>query len=136
IRDIDGGVLRHDYSLTNAPRDTPPPEFARVAKALHRVEECLRRSKSEAGVGEDRGRDWGGWRHPKAAALSATGVLGVGARRGEKGGAGVDGATGEDGVGADPAPSQRLRRAAPSGGGTGAATGPERVGAVLSLQVT
>ncbi len=46
IRYIDGGVLKHDYYLTNAPRDTPLSEFARVAKASHRIEECLKRPRA------------------------------------------------------------------------------------------
>jgi SRSO17 transposase len=64
IRYTDGGVLKHDYHLTNAARETPLPEFARVGKAAHRIEECLKRSKSEAGLGEYQVRNWRGWLHP------------------------------------------------------------------------
>ena len=109
VRYIDGGVLKHDYYLTNAPRDTPLPEFARVAKASHRIEECLKRSKSEAGLGEYQVRNWRGWHHHMALSLVATWFLVVESRRGKKGGPGVDGPPGEDGAGADPAPGQRLR---------------------------
>jgi SRSO17 transposase len=125
IRYIDGGVLRHDYSLSNASRDTPLPEFARVAKASHRVEECLKRSKSEAGLGEYQVRNWRGWHHHMALSLIATWFLAVESRRGKKGGPGVDGAASEDGAGADPAPGQSLRHAMPRGAGTYAATGAE-----------
>src|SRR6266568_7470769 len=43
-------VVKVDYYLSNAVPETPLWEFARVAKAEHRIEECLQRSKSEAGL--------------------------------------------------------------------------------------
>ena len=43
-------TLKHDYCLSNAPFDTPLKEFARVLNAEHRIEECLRRAKGEAGL--------------------------------------------------------------------------------------
>ena len=135
IRYVDGGVLKHDYYLSDAPRETPLPEFARVVKASHRIEECLKRSKSEAGLGEYQVRNWRGWHHHMTLSLIATWFLVEESRRGKKGGPGVDGAAGADGIGVDPAPGQRLRRAAPGGAGTDAATGAERVGAVLPLQI-
>jgi SRSO17 transposase len=134
VRYEDGGVLKHDYHLSNAPRDTPLATFARVAKAAHRIEECLKRSKSEAGLGEYQVRNWRGWHHHMALSLIATWFLVVEARRGKKGGPGADGAAGADGPGADPAPGQPLRYAGPSGERTDAAAGAERVGAVLPLQ--
>jgi SRSO17 transposase len=136
VRYIDGGVLKHDYYLTNAPRATPLSEFARVVKAGHRIEDCLKRSKSEAGLGEYQVRNWRGWHHHMTLSLIATWFLVVESRRGKKGGPGVDVAAGEDGAGADPAPGQWLRRAVSSGAGTDAAAGAERVGAVLPLQGT
>ena len=42
-------VVKVDYYLSNAVPETPLGECARVAKAEHRIEECLQRSKSEAG---------------------------------------------------------------------------------------
>ena len=84
IRYTDGGVLKHDYYLSNAARDTPLAEFARVAKAEHRIEECLKRSKSEAGLGEYQVRNWRGWHHHMALSLIATWFLVVEARSGEK----------------------------------------------------
>jgi SRSO17 transposase len=136
VRYLDGGVVKHDYDLSNAPRTTPLSEFARVAKASHRVEESLKRSKGEAGMGEYQVRNWRGWHHHMALSLIATWFLVVESRRGKKGSPGIDGTAGEDGAGADPSPGQRLRRAEPSGVGTDAATGAQRVGAVLPLQVT
>ena len=45
-------VVKVDYSLSNAVPETPLWEFARVAKAEHRIEECLQRSKSETGLAD------------------------------------------------------------------------------------
>jgi hypothetical protein len=41
--------VKTDYHLSNAPPDTQLAEFARVANAEHRIEECIKRAKSEAG---------------------------------------------------------------------------------------
>jgi hypothetical protein len=43
-------VVKVDYYLSNAVPETPLWELARVAKAEHRIEECLQRSKSDAGL--------------------------------------------------------------------------------------
>src|SRR5713101_1469149 len=40
------GSFKHDYYLSAAPLETPLAEFTRVAKAEHRIEECLKRAKS------------------------------------------------------------------------------------------
>jgi len=136
IRYRDGGVLKHDYYLSNAPRETSLAEFARVSKAAHRVEECLKRSKSEAGLAEYQVRNWRGWHHHVALSLIATWFLVIEARRGKKGGAGVDAAAGADGVGADPARGQRVRFAAARGAGANEPPGAERAGAVPSVQST
>jgi len=136
IRYTDSGMLKHDYYLSNAPRETPLSEFARVAKAAHRVEECLKRSKSEAGLGEYQVRNWRGWHHHVALSLIATWFLVIEARRGKKGGAGIDTAAGADGTGAHPAPSQRVRCTGACGAGEDAAPGAERVGAVSPVQGT
>ena len=42
-------VVNVDYDLSNADPETSLRELARVAKAEHRMEACLQRSKSEAG---------------------------------------------------------------------------------------
>ena len=39
------GTWKHDYLLSCAPLTTPLAEFARVFKAEHRIEECLKRAK-------------------------------------------------------------------------------------------
>jgi hypothetical protein len=43
------GKWKYDYHLSNAARSTPLEELGRV-KAEHRIEECLKRGKSEAGL--------------------------------------------------------------------------------------
>jgi SRSO17 transposase len=80
-------TIKHDYCLSNAPFDTPLREFARVLSAEHRIEECLRRAKGEAGLGQYQVRTWVGWHHHQALTLIATWFLTQEKRRGEKSGA-------------------------------------------------
>ena len=136
VRYLDGGVLKHDYHLSNAAPETPLGEFARAAKAVHRVEECLKRPKSETGLGAYQVRNWLGWHHHMALSLIATWFLVSEAGRGKKDDAGVDGAAGACWAGVDPAPGQPLRYAEPGDPGADALVGAERVGTVLSLQGT
>jgi SRSO17 transposase len=80
-------------------RGRPPPEAlpgvrARVARAGHRVEECLQRGKGEAGLAGYQVRTWSGWHHHQALSLIASWFLVQEARRGKKADAGVDGAAG------------------------------------------
>jgi SRSO17 transposase len=77
-------TIKHDYCLSNAPFDTPLREFARVLNAEHRVEECLRRAKGEAGLAHYQVRTWEGWHHHQTLALIATWFLTQEKRRGEK----------------------------------------------------
>jgi len=77
-------TIKHDYCLSNAPFDTPLREFARVLSAEHRIEECLRRAKGEAGLGQYQVRTWIGWHHHQALTLIATWFLTQEKRRGEK----------------------------------------------------
>src|SRR6516225_11263597 len=88
------GSWKHDYLLSNAPVGTPVAEFARVFKAQHRVEECLKRAKGEAGLADYQVRTWAGWHHHQALSLLATWFLTQETRRGKKIHAGVDGAAG------------------------------------------
>jgi hypothetical protein len=115
---------------------TPLAEFARVAKAAHRIEECLKRSKSEAGLGEYQVRNWRGWHHHMTLSLIATWFLVEEARRGKKGGPGADGAAGADGLGVDSTPGEPVRCAEPGGARADAPVGAERVGTLLPLQST
>jgi SRSO17 transposase len=88
------GSSKHDYLLSNAPVGTPVAEFARVFKAQHRIEECLKRAKKEAGLADYQVRTWEGWHHHQTLSLLATWFLTQETRRGKKADAGVDGAAG------------------------------------------
>jgi SRSO17 transposase len=136
VRFEDSGVVKHDYYLSNAACETPLSEFARVVKATHRIEECLKRCKSEAGLSEYQVRNWCGWHHHQALSLIATWFLSVEARRGKKEGAAADSPPGACRSGLDPAPGQPMRHPEPCGPRADPSSGAERVGAVLSLQST
>lgn len=88
------GSSKHDYLLSNAPLTTEVSEFARVFKAQHRIEECLRRAKGEAGLGDYQVRTWSGWHHHQTLALLATWFLTQETRRGKNPDASVDGCAG------------------------------------------
>jgi len=77
-------TIKHDYCLSNALFDTPLREFARVLNAEHRIEECLRRAKGEAGLAQYQVRTWMGWYHHQTLTLLATWFLTQEKRRGEK----------------------------------------------------
>ncbi len=77
-------VVKVDYYLSNAVPETPLGELARVAKAEHRIEECLQRSKSEAGLADYEVRNWTGWQHHQTLSLLATWFLVTGNRCGGK----------------------------------------------------
>jgi SRSO17 transposase len=78
------GTFKHDYYLSNAVADMPLTEFARVSKAAHRIEECLKRGKSEAGLADYEVRTWIGWHHHQTLSLLATWFLTQETRRGKK----------------------------------------------------
>jgi SRSO17 transposase len=86
------GTFKHDYYLSNADPDVPLSELARVAKAAHRVEECFRRGKSEAGLADYQVRNWRGWHHHQTLSLLAAWFLNQETRRGKNPDPGVDGA--------------------------------------------
>ncbi len=78
------GTLKHDYYLSNANASTPLSEFARVAKAEHRIEECFHRGKSDVGLGDYQVRNWIGWHHHQTLSLIAASFLNEETRRGKK----------------------------------------------------
>jgi SRSO17 transposase len=86
----DTSVLKIDYYLSNAAPETPLEEFARVAKAEHRIEECLQRAKSEAGLADYEVRTWRGWYHHQTLSLVATWFLVCETQRGKKIHTGLD----------------------------------------------
>jgi SRSO17 transposase len=88
------GTWKHDYLLSNAPLATSGAEFARVFKAQHRIEECLKRAKGEAGLADYQVRTWEGWHHHQTLSLIATWFLTQETRRGKNPDPRVDGAAG------------------------------------------
>lgn len=85
IRSLDEqGATKYDYYLSNAPSNTPLKEFARVALAENRIEEAIKRGKSEAGLADYEVRNWPGWHHHQVLSLIATWFLASEARRGKK----------------------------------------------------
>src|SRR5207245_4598946 len=80
----DDGTWKHDYYLSNAAYRTALAEFTRVAKAEHRIEECLQRAKGEAGLADYEVRTWRGWYHHQTLSLMATWFLTQESRRGKK----------------------------------------------------
>jgi SRSO17 transposase len=77
------GTWKHDYLLSSGPLATPLWEFARVFKAEHRIEEALKRAKSEAGLADYQVRTWEGWHHHQTLSLLATWFLTKETRRGK-----------------------------------------------------
>jgi len=80
----DRQVVKTDYHLSNGKIDTALSEFVRAAKAEHRVEESIQRSKSEAGLADYEVRTWRGWHHHQTLSLIATWFLVTETRRGKK----------------------------------------------------
>jgi SRSO17 transposase len=76
-------TYKHDYYFSNAAPGTPLKELARVAKAEHRIEECLERAKGEAGLADYQGRNWMAWHHHQTLALLAAWFLTRETRRGK-----------------------------------------------------
>jgi len=76
---------RHEESyLSNAPTSTSAGEFARVISAERRVEEGLRRAKSEAGLADYEVRNWNAWHHHQTLSLVATWFLVRETRQGQQ----------------------------------------------------
>jgi SRSO17 transposase len=94
------GSFKHDYLLSNEIAGDPPSEMAWVYKAEHRIEECLKQGKSEAGLADYQVRTWEGWQHHVCLSLLAAWFLTEEARRGKNTDAGFDrpaGATADSG---------------------------------------
>lgn len=77
-------VVKVDWYLSNGAAETSLAVFARVATAEHRIEECLQRSKSEAGLADYEVRNWTGWHHHQTLSFIATWFLVTETRRGKK----------------------------------------------------
>jgi hypothetical protein len=77
-------VVKVDWDLAKGAVETSLTTFAHVAKAEHRIEECLQRSKSEAGLADYEVRHWTGWHQHQTLSLIATWFLVTETRRGKK----------------------------------------------------
>jgi SRSO17 transposase len=88
------GSWKHDYLLSNEIAADPPEEMAWVYKAEHRIEECIKTGKSEAGLADYQVRTWEGWHHHVCLSLLASWFLTEEARRGKNTDARPDGARG------------------------------------------
>jgi len=130
------GEAIHDYYLSNADRQTPANEFARVATAQHRVEECIKRAKSDAGLSDYETRTWWGWHHHQTLSMLATWFLVQEARRGKKIDTGFDRSTGPRNVGQDVVRRCRPTRRRASCSGLSAPIGTKRISTALSPQET
>jgi SRSO17 transposase len=136
-RSPDGnGKVKYDYYLSNAPADAPLDELARVIKAEHRIEDSLKRAKSEAGLSDYEVRTWAGWYHHQTLSLIATWFLILETRRGKKVHAGADRSGGSRSVVLAVKTSLRppLSRLGHAFCKTQKQT--ERIGSFLSLQAT
>ena len=107
-RDADR-VVKTDYYLSDASGDTSLSEFCRVAKAEHRIEECIHRGKSEVGLGDYEVRNWCGWHHHQILSLIACLFLIVEAQRGKKNHSGDHCTTDPQRRISNPASSLRMR---------------------------
>jgi SRSO17 transposase len=114
------GTIKHDYYLSNAEPDMALEEFSRVAKAAHRIEECFKRAKNEAGLADYQVRNWIAWHHHQTLSLLAAWFLNQETRRGKNTDAVIDDATIE-------ATDRRCDRGTPQR---------QRSGSELSLQYT
>ena len=128
------GATKYDFYLAYAPPDTPAKEFARVALAERRIEEAIKRGKSEAGLAHYEVRNWRGWHHHQALSLIATWFLVRETQRGKKIDAGDDVATSsrsDRNALASELAMQHSREDRPT---SRASLGSERDGSLLSLQ--
>jgi SRSO17 transposase len=130
------GKIKYDYYLSNANTETFLEELARVIKASHRVEDAIKRAKSETGLSDYEVRTWVGWYHHQTLSLIATWFLILETLRGKKIYAGTDGSTGSN-LAVHTAASNLRPQICRLGGTLRKAQKPaERVGSFSSLQAT
>ena len=128
------GALKYDYYLSNAAVDTPCEEFARVAKAEHRIEECIQRAKGEAGLADYEVRSWAGWHHHQTLSLIATWFLVKEAKRGKKIYASNDGSASSHDPGLDDSTPSWLWRTGGRGSQLQTSLRADSAGTMVSLE--
>ena len=89
------GTFKHDYYLSNAAPELSLKELARVSKAAHRIEECFKNAKGEAGLADYQVRNWIAWHHHQTLSMLAAWFLNQEARRGKNPDPGTDAAATE-----------------------------------------
>ena len=137
VRCLDeAGVTKFDFYFSNAPRDTPVEEFARVALAAHRIEEAIKRGKSEAGLSHYEVRNWRGWHHHQVLSLIATWFLVCESHRGKKMDASDYRTSDSRWPGHAPASRLRVRHSRQDRQEQNASPAPKRRSEILSLQGT
>ena len=127
-------VVQIDYYLSNASPETQEAEFARAAKAEHRIEECIQRAKSEAGLADYEVRNWKGWHHHQILSLIATWFLVTEARRGKKMDPGDHGTADPRRHQFYPSPRLRMRYSLPHPARTRTVAHPQRTRSPLPLE--
>lgn len=129
-------VVQTDYYLSNGSAETSLKQFTRVAKAEHRIEECIQRAKSEAGLADYEVRNWKGWHHHLALSLIATWFLVLEACRGKKMDSGHHRSPSPRRRLVDPPPRLRMRYDVPYPTGARTTSAAERTRATISLETT
>jgi SRSO17 transposase len=127
---------KHDYLLAFAAEATGLAEFARVFKAEHRVEDCLKRAKREAGLADYQIRTWEGWHHHQTLSLLAAWFLTKETGRGKKVDARADRSPGSQGAGYATQRPAGLRSARPHSPHHEPLVEAQRRGTVVSLETT
>jgi SRSO17 transposase len=130
----EAGATKYDFYLSDAAWGTPLKQFARVALAEHRVEEAIKRGKSEAGLSHYEVRNWRGWHHHQALSLIATWFLVCEAQRGKKDLPGDDGSADPRRHRHAPPRDLDLRHTKPHCQKQNASFATERTGSLLPLQ--
>jgi SRSO17 transposase len=132
----DRRVVKTDYYLSNGTPDTELREFVRAAKAEHRIEECIQRSKSEAGLADYEVRNWRGWHHHQTLSLIATWFLVTEARREKKIHAGDYGSSSPQSPRRNPAKAIQMRYSLSRGQRMQEATHTKRTRPLVPLETT
>jgi SRSO17 transposase len=130
------GTVKHDYHLSNTSPETPLAEFARVYCAMHRIEECIKRAKSDAGLAQYQVRTWNGWHHHQTLSLIVAWFLVQEARRGKQIHTGANSSHGATLRSLDPQYRSRMPNAQATPAFQQPHRSPQRIGARLSLQST
>jgi SRSO17 transposase len=132
----ENGKMKYDYHLSNAHPDTPLAELARVVKAEHRIEDGIKRAKSEAGLSDYEVRTWAGWHHHQTLSLIAAWFLIRETQRGEKIHPGHHGSADTHYVGSSVASGMRPPTSRLADAFCAAKKPTARVGSFSSLQAT